>query len=179
MIVWLMLRSHISYNNGDSTLNALSAQWEWLHYLNFHSIQEIPTTSVEQHTTEQAALQHAIELAYTDECKDEHLRAISQQMEKWKLVAALLDLTPAEIEVIEHDNQRMQMMRYNTLIKWKSKALLSGTATCTYQVLLQALEDCGCNDACSQLKKCLKLWLCVCLCVCLLLIFLVSPCSYI
>ncbi len=50
------------------------------------------------------------------------------------------------------------MMRYNTLKKWKSKALLSGAAT--YRILLQALLDCGCNDqakrVCSLLKESLE-----------------------
>ena len=117
-------------------------------------MQEIPTTSVgERHTTGHAALQHTTELTYTDECKDEHIFDISQQMENWVLVAARLGLTAAEIEVIKYDNQSIQVKRLSTLRKWKSKALLSGTCTATYQVLLQALVDCGCNDACSILKN--------------------------
>ena len=77
------------------------------------------------------------------------------KMENWELVATRLGLTAAEIEIIKHDNQSVGMLRYNTLKKWKSKALPSGTAT--YRVLLQALLDCGCNDqakqACSLLKE--------------------------
>ncbi len=46
------------------------------------------------------------------------------------------------------------MLRYNSLKKWKSKNLLSGTAT--YRVLLQALLDCGCNDQAKQACPLLK-----------------------
>ncbi len=53
---------------------------------------------------------------------------ISEQLEKCELVATQLGLTPAEIEAIEYNNRTIEMMRYNTLKKWKSKALLSGTA---------------------------------------------------
>ncbi len=137
-------------------------------------MQEIPTTSVgERHTTGHAALQHTTELTYTDECKDEHIFDISQQMENWVLVAARLGLTAAEIEVIKYDNQSIQVKRLSTLRKWKSKALLSGTCTATYQVLLQALVDCGCNDACSILKNFVdpKLWLFVCAFVCLFICY--------
>ncbi len=121
----------------------------------------------EQHTIDQASFSHATKvyallssngLTYKDgnrECRDEHICGISLQMENWELIATLLGLTPAEIEAIKYDNQSIKMMRYNSLKKWKSKALLSGTAT--YRVLLQALLDCGCNDqakqACSLLKE--------------------------
>ncbi|XP_064392770.1 uncharacterized protein LOC135340370 isoform X3 [Halichondria panicea] len=92
------------------------------------------------------------------ECKDDHILNISMQLEQWELVATWLGLTAAEREAIKGNNQTIEMMRYNTLKKWKSKALLSGTAT--YRVLLQALLDCGCNDqakrACSLLKKSLE-----------------------
>ena len=82
------------------------------------------------------------------ECSDDHILKISQQLEKWELVATRLGLTAAEIEAIEYNNRNIEMMRLNCLKKWKSKALLSGTAT--YQVLLQALLDCGCNDQAKQ-----------------------------
>ena len=124
----------------------------------------------QEHTTEQAALSHATEvdallssngLTCKDgnrECRDEHIFEISLQLEQWELVATRLGLTPAEIEAIEYNNRTIEMMRYNTLKKWKSKALLSGTAT--YRILLQALLDCGCNDqakrVCSLLKESLE-----------------------
>ena len=120
----------------------------------------------QEHTTEQAALSHATEvdallssngLTYKDgnrECKDDHILNISMQLEQWELVATWLGLTAAEREAIKGNNQTIEMMRYNTLKKWKSKALLSGTAT--YRVLLQALLDCGCNDQTKQVCSLLK-----------------------
>ncbi len=115
----------------------------------------------QEHTTEQAALSHATEvdallssngLTCKDgnrECKDDrHILNISMQLEQWELVATCLGLTQAEIEAIEYNNRTIEMMRLNCLKKWKSKALLSGTAT--YRVLLQALLECGCNDQAKQ-----------------------------
>ncbi len=93
------------------------------------------------------------------ECKNDHILNISLKLEKWELVATRLGLTPAEIEAIKYNNQcNIEMMRLNCLMKWKSKALLSGTAT--YRVLLQALLALSCNDqakqACSLLKESLE-----------------------
>ena len=143
----------------------------------------------QEHTTEQAALSHATEVAgllrkrlvrsgsgredeATDldallssngltckdvdgECKDEHILNISLQLEKWELVATWLRLTAPEIEAIKYNNQcNIEMMRLNCLKKWKSKALLSGTAT--YRVLLQALLALSCNDQAKQVCSLLK-----------------------
>ena len=44
------------------------------------------------------------------------------QLEQWELVATWLGLTAAEREAIKGNNQTIEMMRYNTLKKWKSKA---------------------------------------------------------
>ena len=144
------------------------------------SLQEMSVARGQQHTNEQAVQSHTTEvrtgsgrgdeateidallsnngLTYKDvdeECTKDHIFKISLQLEKWELVATRLGLTPAEIEAIKYNNQNIEMMRLNCLKKWKSKALLSGTAT--YRVLLQALLDCGCNDqakqACSLLKE--------------------------
>ncbi len=112
--------------------------------------------------TELDALLSSNGLTYKDvdgECEDEHILNISLQLEKWELVATRLGLTPAEIEAIKYNNQcNIEMMRLNCLKKWKSKALLSGTAT--YRVLLQALLALSCNDqakqACSLLKESLE-----------------------
>ena len=117
-------------------------------------------TRGQEHTTAEAALSHATEvdallssngLTCTDgnrECRDQHIFEISQQLEQWELVATRLGLTPAERVAIKGNNPTVEMMRYNTLKKWKSKALLNRTAT--YRVLLQALLDCGCNDQVKQ-----------------------------
>ncbi len=89
------------------------------------------------------------------ECKDDHILNISLQLEKWELVAAWLGLTAAEIEAIKYNNQcNIEMMRLNCLKKWKSKALLTGTAT--YRVLLQALLALSCNDQAKQVCSLLK-----------------------
>ena len=120
----------------------------------------------QEHNTEQAVLSPTTEvdallssngLTCKDgnrECRDDHLLTISMQLEQWELVATWLGLTAAEREAIKGNNQTIEMMRYNTLKKWKSKALLSGTAT--YRVLLQALLDCGCNDQVKQVCSLLK-----------------------
>ena len=120
----------------------------------------------QEHITEQAVLSPTTEvdallssngLMYKDvnrECRDDHILEISQQLEQWELVATRLGLTLAEIGAIKYNNRSIDMMRYNTLKKWKSKALLSGTAT--YRVLLQALLALSCNDLANQVCSLLK-----------------------
>ena len=119
----------------------------------------------QEHITEQAVLSPTTEvdallssngLMYKDvnrECRDDHILEISQQLEQWELVATRLGLTLAEIEAIKYNNRSIDMRRYNTLKKWKSKALL-GTAT--YRVLLQALLALSCNDLANQVCSLLK-----------------------
>ncbi len=110
-----------------------------------------PAQRGQEYTTDLDALLSSNGLTCTDvdgECKDDHILKISLQLEQWELVATRLGLTAAEREAIKGNNQTTEMMRLNCLKKWKSKALLRGTAT--YRVLLQALLDCGCNDQAKQ-----------------------------
>ena len=91
------------------------------------------------------------------EVSDEHVLEIYSQLEKWRLVAAHLGLTKADIEAIECGARPPdeEVMRLHMLQEWKRKKRLDGTAT--YQVLMNALIKCKCSDSTSLVCKLLSL----------------------
>ena len=83
------------------------------------------------------------------EVSDEHILEIYSQLEKWRIVAAHLGLTEADVKVIEHrTGSDEQLMRLFMLQQWKSKKLFVGQATC--QVLLEALIKSNCSESAVQ-----------------------------
>ena len=89
------------------------------------------------------------------EFSDEHIFEIYYQLEKWKLVAAHLGLTQADVQAIESMAWRdEELMRLYMLQEWKRKKRLDGTAT--YQVLLKALIKCNCSGSALQVCELLS-----------------------
>ena len=83
------------------------------------------------------------------EVSDKHILKIYPQLEKWKRVAAHLDLTQADVQAIEGGARPDEvLMRLYMLQEWKRKKRLDGTAT--YQVLLEALIECDCSESAIQ-----------------------------
>ena len=89
------------------------------------------------------------------EVSDEHILKIYRQLEKWRQVAAHLDLTQADVEAIEgRARSDEELMRLYMLQKWKEKKTLDGTAS--YQVLLEALISCTCSKSAVQVCEMLS-----------------------
>ena len=85
------------------------------------------------------------------EVNDKHIRKIYSQLEKWKRVAAHLDLAQKDVEAIEsRARPDEELMRLYMLQEWKTKNKINETAT--YQVLLEALLECSCSN--SAVKVC-------------------------
>ena len=89
------------------------------------------------------------------EVSDKHILKIYHQLEKWKQVAAHLDLTQADVEAVESKaRSNEELMRLYMLQKWKEKKTLGGTAS--YQVLLEALISCTCSKSAVQVGEMLS-----------------------
>ena len=84
------------------------------------------------------------------EVSDQHILKIYRQLEKWRLVAAHLGFTKADVQAIvsQASLEGEELMRLYMLQEWKAKKTLNGTAT--YQVLLEALIICGCSNSATQ-----------------------------
>ena len=86
---------------------------------------------------------------------DDHINEIYPQLEKWKLVAHHLGLSGPDLEAIEQKAQGdIRVMRLYTLQEWKSKGILSGTAT--YRILLEALLKSGSSNSAVQVCRLLQ-----------------------
>ena len=84
-------------------------------------------------------------------CSDDHIFKVGYELNEWESVARRLDLSEADIKAIKHD-QNAEMMPFNALKRWKSKAMIvSGAAT--YHELLIALLECGCEEKAFYLCK--------------------------
>ena len=82
-----------------------------------------------------------------EEVSDKIIRKIYRQLEKWEEVAIHLNLSHADIEVIQgRAVYDVELKRYYMLQKWKSKGIASGAAV-TYRVLIQALLKCECSHS--------------------------------
>ena len=83
------------------------------------------------------------------EVSDDHILKIYRTLDKWRLVAAHLDLTQADVQAIEgRARSDEELMRLYMLQDWKKKKRLDGTAT--YQVLLKNLIECNCSTSALQ-----------------------------
>ena len=90
------------------------------------------------------------------EVSKEHILKIYQQLDKWRLVAAHLGLTKADVQAIVSQAalEGEELMRLYMLQEWKAKRTLDGSAT--YQVLLEALTKCSCSESALQVCKLLS-----------------------
>ena len=83
------------------------------------------------------------------EVSDRHILKIYPQLKNWRRVAAHLGLTQADVQAIEGvARPDEELMRLYMLQEWKRKKRLDRTVT--YQVLLEALIECGCSESAIQ-----------------------------
>lgn len=72
-------------------------------------------------------------------CSSQMLPSLGKFCVDWKLVGFHLKLSPAEIAAIDGDNRMVDEKRIGLLVKWRERFSIGAT----YQVLVQALLDCG------------------------------------
>ena len=81
---------------------------------------------------------------------DEHILEIYPQLHNWRLVAAHLGLTQADVKAIESKARPdEELMRFYMLHDWKEKKRLNGTDT--YRILLKALMECNSSESALQM----------------------------
>ena len=86
---------------------------------------------------------------------DDHILEIYSHLEKWRLVAAHLGLTQADVQAIEVRGMAdEELMRLYMLQEWKRKKMLDGTAS--YQNLLEVLISCDCSWSAVQVCEMLS-----------------------
>ena len=86
-------------------------------------------------------------LTYDDidqECSDDDILEIYQDLEKWEEVASHLRLKRTDIEDIKQE-ATANLRRLYTLQKWKSVGTIRDNSA-TYRVLIKALLKCGLAD---------------------------------
>ena len=72
-------------------------------------------------------------------CSDEHLRKIAQSLESWRELSVHLELSGADVEVIERDKCSVPEKRQQMLQKWREKFDFKAT----YRVLVEGLLSIG------------------------------------
>lgn len=91
------------------------------------------------------------------ECDDDYLLKFSLNLVNWELVGRHLELTDPDINSIKHNVTLDTVLKcYHALKKWRSKNLITGTAT--YRLLLRKLLESECNhelalEVCRLLKE--------------------------
>ena len=86
------------------------------------------------------------------EVSDDHILEVYSEITEWRLVAAHLHLTRADIRAIEGEAKSDEkLMRLYMLQEWKKKTKAHGTDWPTYQVLIKALLKCECSYTIEQL----------------------------
>ena len=90
------------------------------------------------------------------EVSDDHILEIYRTLDKWRLVAAHLGLTKADVQAIVSQAalEGEELMRLYMLQEWKAKKTLDGSTT--YQVLLEALTKCSCSESALQVCRLLS-----------------------